>query len=120
MQLRKKTSYKTGVEAEEKCKKLLENKGFEIVAERFKVYGVGEIDLIAKKENLIVFVEVKRRGSIAKALESVSLRQQSRIINTAGMFLAEHEEYANYDIRFDVIAVTDGTVEHLENAFGAV
>lgn len=120
MLLRKKTGYKTGIKAEALCKEFLENKGFEILHERFKVYGVGEIDIIAKMGNLLVFVEVKERKTITAALESLSLKQQSRIIDTAGMFIAEHAEYANYDMRFDLLACSNGEIKHLENAWGEV
>lgn len=65
----------------------------------------GEIDLIVKRENELVFVEVKARsaGSYAEACEVISYSQQRKIIKTAQFFLQRYSNYYNFDCRFDVI-----------------
>ena len=65
----------------------------------------GEIDLIVKRDNELVFVEVKTRsaGSYAEACEVISYSQQRKIIKTAQFFLQRYPNYYNFDCRFDVI-----------------
>ena len=65
----------------------------------------GEIDLIVKRDNELVFVEVKARsaGSYAEACEVISYSQQRKIIKTAQFFLQTYPNYYNFDCRFDVI-----------------
>lgn len=65
----------------------------------------GEIDLIVKRDNELVFVEVKARsaGSYAEACEVISYSQQRKIIKTAQFFLQRYPNYNNFDCRFDVI-----------------
>ena len=65
----------------------------------------GEIDLIVKRDNELVFVEVKARsaGSYAEACEVISYSQQRKIIKTAQFFLQRYPNYYNCDCRFDVI-----------------
>ena len=65
----------------------------------------GEIDLIVKRGNELVFVEVKARsaGSYAEACEVISYSQQRKIIKTAQFFLQRYPNYYNFDCRFDVI-----------------
>ena len=65
----------------------------------------GEIDLIVKRDNELVFVEVKARsaGSYAEACEVISYSQQRKIIKTAQFFLQRYPTYYNFDCRFDVI-----------------
>lgn len=65
----------------------------------------GEIDLIVKRDNELVFVEVKARsaGSYAEACEVISYSQQRKIIKTAQFFLQRYPNYYNFDCRFDVI-----------------
>ena len=79
----------------------------------------GEIDIIAKKKNLIVFVEVKTRknDNFAKALENVDYRKQEKIKLTASLWMAENDN--NFDYRFDVVEVylDANIINHIENAF---
>lgn len=65
----------------------------------------GEIDLIVKRGNELVFVEVKARsaGSYAEACEVISYSQRRKIIKTAQFFLQRYPNYYNFDCRFDVI-----------------
>lgn len=67
---------------------------------------VGEIDLIARRGHVLVFVEVKARGDFATAADSVSHHQRRRITRAARAFLASRPELGNLDIRFDVMLVS--------------
>ena len=68
--------------------------------------GAGEVDIIAKRGNLVAFVEVKARGSLAEAAESLGSGQRRRIERAAAAFLARHPRLGHCQVRFDVILVT--------------
>jgi putative endonuclease len=70
---------------------------------RYKSY-VGEIDLIMKRGKLLVFIEVKaRKHGIYEGI--VSTNQQQRITRAAELFIAKHQQYNLYNIRFDLVVV---------------
>lgn len=92
-------------------------KGYSIAGRREKT-PTGEIDLIARKGQIIAFVEVKARPSVSAALESVSPRQQQRIVRAASMFMARRPEMTNLTPRFDVVAISPWRwPRHLRSAF---
>ena len=115
--MKRKASYQRGIKAEFLAKIFLRLKGYRILAHRYKT-PVGEIDLIAKKGQLLIFIEVKARESMEQALESVSSTQQKRIIRAALYYLNSIHKYEKYTTRFDVICI-DRTFlpKHLENAW---
>jgi putative endonuclease len=90
------------------------------VARRWKT-KVGEVDLVARRPGLLVFVEVKARGRLDWAAESVSERQRQRIIAAAEAWLAKHPEDLQGDIRFDAVLVsgTGAPPQHIPAAFDA-
>ena len=75
-------AFRTGLSAESRAAAWLMAKGYRILAKRFKTPH-GEIDLVAKKRNLLVFVEVKARARLDDAAYAVTPRQQARIIDAA-------------------------------------
>jgi putative endonuclease len=92
------------------------------VVERNYRTRYGEIDLISRKEDALVFVEVKlRRGrGYGDPLEAVTPRKQYAIRSMAEQYLAEHDP--EYDeLRFDVIGILAGggppEINHVEGAF---
>ena len=91
-----------GRAAEAVAATLLRLKGFRILARRFRS-PVGEIDIVARRGRLVAFVEVKVRGDLATAGESVGARQQWRIARAAATFLQKRPELQQLDQRFDVI-----------------
>ncbi|MCR5401597.1 MAG: YraN family protein [Treponema sp.] len=111
----------TGNAGEDKAAFYLIKKGYEIIQRNYRTRR-GEIDIIAKKEELLVFVEVKTlpNGNAELLSHVLDQRKQKRIIKTAKCFLAIHRQYSNDFIRFDVI-VNDmpgfPEVYHIENAF---
>lgn len=93
-------------------------KGYRILASRFKT-PAGEIDLVAKRFGMLVFVEVKARrsGSLADAWMAVNDR---RITRAADYFLARHPRHAGSDMRYDVIFLAPmAWPRHVVNAFDA-
>jgi len=68
---------------------------------------------------LLVVCEVKSKGGIAHGdpLEMVTAEKQRRLAQAAATWLAEHPEHADFEVRFDVLGVTAGRVEHLRQAF---
>lgn len=83
---------------------LLMLKGYRVLARRFAT-PVGEIDLVARRGRLTIFVEVKRRATAAGALEAVSPRQQRRIARAAELWLRRHPRGPAAEYRCDVVAV---------------
>lgn len=77
-------------------------KGFRTLATRWRS-PVGEIDLICRRGDLVVFVEVKRRASLAAAAEAVSATQRERVVRAAEHFLARRSDLARCRLRFDAL-----------------
>jgi putative endonuclease len=97
-------AFRLGLSAESRAAALLLAKGYRVVARRFRT-GVGEVDIVARRGNLLVFVEVKARERIDDAAEAVTPRQQRRIIAAAEAWLAANQDDVARNIRFDVILV---------------
>jgi putative endonuclease len=112
------TSYDTGLLAETLAALYLRLKGYRVLAQRFKT-PVGEIDLVVRRGRTLVFVEVKARGSVEAALESIKARQAQRIVRAAQIYLAgQGMDFEN--MRFDVIAIQPPwTIRHIRAAFTA-
>ncbi len=113
--LLKKTNYQKGVRAEDRAAEYLIKQGYQILERRYNP-KMGEIDLIAQRKDLLVFVEVKARKTKTEALESITLRSQKRIIQTAEYFLSLYDGVYD-EARFDAVAVLPDQVYHLENAW---
>jgi putative endonuclease len=79
-------------------------KGFRILHQRYRSRA-GEIDLIARRGNLLVFVEVKARGDIEAAAYAISPRQRRRIIRAGESYIAAKPQLAALDLRFDAVLV---------------
>jgi putative endonuclease len=112
-------AFQTGLSAESRAAAYLMAKGYRILAKRFRT-PYGEIDLVARKRNLLVFVEVKARASLDEAAYAVTPRQQQRIINAAQGWLTAHPEHAEFDMRFDAMLIAPKRLpRHLLAAFDA-
>jgi putative endonuclease len=110
-------AFRYGISAESRAALLLIAKGFRVLARRWRS-PAGEIDIVARRRKLIVFVEVKARGALADAAEAVLPRQRRRIVAGAEAWLAAHPEHEGYDFRFDAILVAPGALpEHIQSAF---
>ena len=72
-------AFRQGLSAESRAALLLIAKGFRIAARRFKT-PVGEVDIVARRRQMLLFVEVKARAQYDDAAEAVTTRQQERIV----------------------------------------
>ena len=112
-------AFRTGLSAEARAAAYLMAKGYRILAKRFRTPH-GEIDLIAKRRNLIAFIEVKARATLDDAAFAVTPRQQSRIIDAAQGWLIAHPEHAKLELRFDAVLIAPRRLpRHLMAAFDA-
>lgn len=108
-----------GAEYETLACEYLTARGYEILEKNYR-NKYGEIDIIAKQKNALIFTEVKFRRTKAAgdALEAVNFAKQKRISKTAFFYYAKNGYEENTPCRFDVIAVYgDNTIRHIENAF---
>lgn len=113
------SAFRTGLSAESKAAAYLIMKGFRIAARRWRS-PVGEIDIVARRGKLLIFVEVKARARLDDAAYSVTERQQRRIAGAAGAWLAAHPNDAECDMRFDAILVAPRRLpQHITAAFEA-
>tara|TARA_B100001750_G_C15422553_1_gene553748 strand:- start:615 stop:986 length:372 start_codon:yes stop_codon:yes gene_type:complete len=117
----KTTHYNRGKWAEYYAAVYLLVKGYRISEFRYKT-KVGEIDIVARKRNTIIFVEVKYRQDEEKALTAVVPQAQKRIRRAAEHYLnfKKSKESLNVgqEIRFDVIGITKNfSIRHIDNAF---
>lgn len=118
---RRRRAFQTGLEAEEYVARHLCERGFSLLDRRFKT-EYGEIDLVMRRGDLVVFLEVKARASVAEGARSISPRAQRRIARSAGMWIADRADIlgAQTDFRFDVAIVTpDNSIALIEAAFEA-
>jgi putative endonuclease len=110
-------AFRFGISAESRAAAFLIAKGFRILARRWRS-PVGEIDIVARRRHLLVFVEVKERASLEAAAESVNQRQRRRIAAAAEVWLAANPDTTITDCRFDAILVAPGTIpRHIPAAF---
>src|SRR3954449_3708043 len=84
-------AFRTGVSAESRAAAFLMAKGYRILEKRFRT-RYGEIDIIARRRNLLAFIEVKARATLDEAAYAVTTRQQARIIEAAQAWLVAHPE----------------------------
>ena len=111
-----------GREGEALAERYLRERGYRLLARRFRLRN-GEIDLVMKDGETIVFVEVRSRASasLGHPFESIGGLKRSRIVRAARLFLAFHDLH-EAPCRFDAVAVrTDPSgipsVEHMPDAF---
>jgi putative endonuclease len=111
-----KTTRGIGFEKEKEVVKYLKKFGIKILETNFKTC-FGEIDIIGKCRDTIVFIEVKYRKSLLGGTpqEAVTLKKQQKIIKSAIVYIKQNDIKNN--IRFDVAAVDDNKIELIKSAF---
>ena len=108
-----------GKAAEAQVATTYERTGRQVLHRRWRGPG-GEIDLIAREGDILIFVEVKKAGDFARAAQSLTPRQCRRIAASAEAYLADEPAGSMTEARFDVALVNaTGVVQILENAFFA-
>jgi len=107
-----------GLHAESRAAAALEERGWTILARRVRT-PAGELDLVAEREGLLAFVEVKARASLAEAAFSITPRQRARIVAAATIWLADHPGHGEAGIRFDAILIALEGMRRVRDAFRA-
>jgi putative endonuclease len=81
--------------------------------------GGYELDLVLRRGRTIVFCEVKSKSGrmLGDPLEMVTVEKQRRLTRAAQSWLAAHPEHGECEVRFDVVGVGAGSVDHLRQAF---
>ncbi|MFM7779405.1 MAG: YraN family protein [Alphaproteobacteria bacterium] len=115
--IRGRRAYAAGQDAEALAAAALIAEGWLILGQRLRTEA-GEIDLIAEREGLLAFIEVKARPSLAEAAFALGPRQRARLVAAAEAWLAEHPNHGSAGMRFDVMLVAaDGTIRRIADAF---
>lgn len=92
-------------------------KGYRLLGFRLRTRA-GEIDLLALREGVVAVVEVKRRRTLAEALEAVSWGQRRRLAAAARSIAAGRPELAGAPVRLDLIALAPGRLpRHIRDAW---
>lgn len=106
----------TGTLGEERASELLSKKGYKIIETNYR-FKKAEVDIIAKNDLFLVFVEVKTRknNKFGNPEEFVSERKIELFQETAEYYMEENNISLN--LRFDIISVTGSQIEHFEDAF---
>lgn len=107
----------TGIAAERLACDALARDGFRILGRRLRT-PAGEVDAVADRDGLTVFVEVKARKTLPDAAAALQPRQQARIVGAAEILLAQNPDWGRQGVRFDVMAVDKaGRVRRIKDAF---
>ena len=110
-------SERAGRLAETVCAIYLRLKGYGILGRRYRAPN-GEVDIVVRRGNTVVFVEIKLRRTLADALEALGPIQRQRIVAAAATFLAVHPKLSGLDARFDVMLVVPWRLPvHIANAW---
>lgn len=113
----KQQTYDLGLKAEKWACLILRLKGFRILEVRYKT-PVGEVDIIARHKQTLVFVEVKARQTMDQALYSLTPSMRQRIGRGAEYFLSSHPEWQGKECRFDMFVFLNRTKwHHIPNAW---
>jgi len=105
---------------EELATKYLKSNGYNVLERNYRT-NMGEIDIIAIKSNLLIFIEVKTRTStyFGYPYEAVNIKKQDKIIKTSWMYMKQKKLF-DYQVRYDIIEVfltKKYKINHIENAF---
>jgi len=110
-----------GIKGETLAVKFLKGEGYKIITRNYKT-SIGEIDIIAKDKDTIVFVEVKTRSDefFGQPFEAVNKRKRQKMKNLALLYLKKQKK--EFPVRFDVLSIfyrDNGKreIEHIKDAF---
>jgi len=111
------TAYHGGAAAEEIVARTYGAAGYAVLKRRWRGQG-GEIDLILGRNDVTIFVEVKKSVTFASAITQLRPRQIARLCASAEDYMGSHAHVGAVECRFDVALVNGaGQVEIIENAF---
>ncbi|MDQ6973634.1 MAG: YraN family protein [Mariprofundaceae bacterium] len=116
-------STKKGRAGEEQAALFLQKKGYTILARNVRA-GRGELDIVAKKDDVIAFVEVKAHQQRTSSLQAMTHDKCSRLRSAAMAWLGQHPKASMLSCRFDLIMVSPSqglkcwaSIEHIQDAF---
>lgn len=106
-----------GKVGEKRIVSFLKSKGFFILESNFR-YGKKEVDIIARKDDKIIFIEVKTRNyrGFGTGAEAIDTRKRNNIISVARYYVNKNK-LNDCNIRFDVASIDKNNVIYIENAF---
>ncbi|HKI60371.1 MAG TPA: YraN family protein [Mariprofundaceae bacterium] len=112
-----------GQEGEARASRYLRRRGYKVVDRNVRA-GRGELDIVARKGELLVFVEVKSYQNREQGLLAVHEDKCDRLRSAASAYLGRHRQFASLQCRFDLIILTPNgginpfpKVEHLQDVF---
>lgn len=105
-----------GFFGERKAVRFLKKSGYKILARNYRC-PCGEVDIIARRDDVLAFIEVKTRSdlSFGQPNEAVNAQRQRRYVRSAKYYFSGRTP--DCVVRFDVIEVFKGKINHIENAF---
>jgi putative endonuclease len=108
----------TGARAERRARWYYRLRGYRVLEANTRPGGV-EVDLVVRRGRKLVFCEVKAKlgERFGDPVEMVGWEKQQRLRRAAEAWLAAHPESAEWEVRFDVVAVTPEGVRRVANAF---
>lgn len=110
-----------GTQFEEKAAEYLRKNGYHILEKNFRC-NIGEIDLIAKDEDYLCFIEVKYRSDTAKGFpaEAITPNKIKKITRTAQFYMLLHKLPQDTPCRFDAVVILQSEISLIKNAFGGL
>jgi|GEM_PF-6010636 len=116
IKLSKKQAYQYGMDAEAYASRFLESAGMKIICMRFNT-PFGELDIVAKDDEYLVFVEVKARNDVRQQ-DIVPRSKIIKICKAADFYMVKHNLNQDIAIRFDYVALEgDKVINHIKNAW---
>lgn len=113
-------NYELGIEGETYAKRYLQEKGYTILEERWR-FKKAEIDLIARRRDILYIVEVKTRSydEIAQPEDAVNFKKKKLLIEAANEYVIQND--LNVEVQFDIITLiknhTKWKMNHIPDAF---
>ena len=108
---------KLGKQGEKKAREYLKSNGWKILESNYTT-PFGEIDIIAKKDDTVAFIEVKTRLSDVFGIPSEAVTNQRKLRYIRGANYYFSNKIIDCTVRFDIIEVFKNELNHIENAFG--
>jgi putative endonuclease len=110
-----------GTQFEQEAADHLKKNGYQLLAKNFRC-KIGEIDLIAKSEGYLCFIEVKYRSDISKGYpaEAINFNKIRRITRTAEFYMLSHKIPQDTPCRFDAVLILDNEITLIKNAFDGI
>lgn len=116
---RRRVFERSGRRAEAAAALWLQLKGYRILERRART-PLGEIDLVAARKKMLVFVEVKSRPSFEAALEAVTPELRRRVGQAARLWVSRHRKTQDWLWRFDIVLLSPGRLpRHMRDAWRA-